>query len=111
MEAIVNVGMLKADKSAWLSNQDIRAAFVAEGVEVVSHTNYLTFKVGDEDTWIGRVLFERMGQVFRVSERLSQDCIAVLTLPSGVGELIGPNAAAWGAFNAEYFKGFEDGNI
>jgi hypothetical protein len=111
MEAIVNVGMLKADKSAWLSNQDIRAAFVAEGVEVVSRTNYLTFKVGEEDTWIGRVMFDGLEQVYRVSERLSQDCIAVLTLPQGEGELVGPNASAWGVFNPAYFKGFEDGNI
>lgn len=38
----------------------------------------------------------------RVSKALQQDCIA--TVIDGQGELIGPNAAAWGRFNPEFFR-------
>lgn len=52
--------------------------------------------------------------VFAVAERLGQDCIAVLyvgddgfTGDGETGELIGPRAAEWGAFNPEFFVRFE----
>ena len=52
--------------------------------------------------------------VFTVAERLQQDCIAVLyvgedgfTGDGETGELIGPRAAEWGAFDPQYFVRFE----
>jgi hypothetical protein len=41
---------------------------------------------------------------FDLCRVLEQDCVAVVDLDSGKGELIGPNAAAWGEFNPEYFR-------
>lgn len=38
---------------------------------------------------------------YEVAEALSQDCIAYHD--GRDGDLVGPNAAAWGAFNPEYF--------
>jgi len=45
-----------------------------------------------------------------LAESLEQDCIAVYHADgerAGTGELIGPRAAAWGAFNADFFTRFE----
>jgi hypothetical protein len=40
--------------------------------------------------------------VFQLARLLRQDCIA-LRWEDGSGELLGPNAAEWGAFNPAYF--------
>jgi hypothetical protein len=39
--------------------------------------------------------------VYQLAEALGQDCIAVYC--DGAGRLIGPNTAAWGEFNPEFF--------
>ena len=39
--------------------------------------------------------------IHKLAEILGQDCIAAYA--NGVGRLIGPRAAAWGAFNPEFF--------
>lgn len=41
--------------------------------------------------------------IYEASTALNQDCIAVSPDNGQTGELIGPNAAAWGEFNREYF--------
>ena len=41
--------------------------------------------------------------LYKVSEELKQDCIAVYRELTGGGALIGPRAAEWGPFNPEYF--------
>lgn len=38
---------------------------------------------------------------------LLQDCIAVYNATSWSGELVGPNAAAWGEFNPDFFLRYE----
>jgi hypothetical protein len=38
-----------------------------------------------------------------IADDLQQDCIAVYRPLTGKGALIGPKAAAWGAFNPEFF--------
>jgi hypothetical protein len=45
--------------------------------------------------------------VEELAVNLSQDCIAVFNVETGAGELIGPNAAAWGEFNPEFFIRFD----
>jgi hypothetical protein len=42
-------------------------------------------------------------ELFELSELLGQDCIAVYNATSWTGELVGPDAAAWGEFNPDYF--------
>jgi hypothetical protein len=42
----------------------------------------------------------------RLAYELDQDCIAVLNVSTNVGTLVGPNAAAWGEFNPEFFIRF-----
>lgn len=41
--------------------------------------------------------------LYDVACELKQDCVAV-AYSNGSGRLIGPNAAAWGEFNPEYFR-------
>lgn len=41
--------------------------------------------------------------VFKAAEALGQEAIAAYIPARRVGRLIGPNAAAWGAFNPEFF--------
>lgn len=42
-------------------------------------------------------------EFFRLARSLGQDCVAVLHEDTGLGALHGPNAAAWGDFNPEFF--------
>jgi len=44
--------------------------------------------------------------VYNLATQLSQDCIAVYQVEADNGALIGPNAAAWGEFNPEFFIRF-----
>jgi hypothetical protein len=44
--------------------------------------------------------------VYNLALNLSQDCIAVYQVDADNGSLIGPNAAAWGEFNPEFFIRF-----
>lgn len=46
-------------------------------------------------------------ELYRLSERLSQDCISVYYPAQGRGLLLGPRAADWGQFNIEKFERFE----
>lgn len=47
--------------------------------------------------------------VFELSADLQQDCIAVYNATSFSGALIGPNAAAWGEFNPDFFIRYDAG--
>jgi len=42
-------------------------------------------------------------RIHMLSDLLGQDCIAVYNPETGEGDLIGSRAAAWGAFNPEFF--------
>lgn len=47
-------------------------------------------------------------EMFELAQWVDQDCIAVYYATGWAGELIGPNAAAWGEFNPEYFIRFNE---
>lgn len=40
---------------------------------------------------------------YRICERFHQECVAVYNTGLQAGQLIGPQAEAWGEFNSEYF--------
>ena len=43
------------------------------------------------------------GALYRVAQRLQQDCIAVYDETLQRGQLVGPRASAWGTFNPSFF--------
>lgn len=47
------------------------------------------------------------GIVDRIARELEQDCIALRYDGTALGELIGPRAKEWGAFDPAYFIGIE----
>lgn len=47
--------------------------------------------------------------IFALAQATRQDCIAVYNATSFFGALIGPNAAAWGEFNPEFFIRYDAG--
>lgn len=47
-------------------------------------------------------------ELFELAVWLEQDCIAVYNATGWSGELVGPNAAAWGEFNPDYFIRFNE---
>jgi len=52
--------------------------------------------------WYSGELDDLRGQIYKLAKRLDQDCIAVF-VHEEFGELIGPNASAWGDFDPQYF--------
>lgn len=45
---------------------------------------------------------------YEICREINQDCVAVYFPLADRGELIGPNASAWGEFNHEFFYRFAD---
>ena len=101
MEVILNIGLARAGKSNISSGTVIR--------EVTEAFGAATFEWHRSDTEITAVvtvdaLPRTMGATaHHLALLLEQDCIAAYTPDSGGGFLAGPRAAAWGAFNPEFF--------
>ena len=47
-------------------------------------------------------------KLHQLAHQLHQDCIAVLYPVQGRGELVGPSAGAWGAFDLAMFQRFDE---
>lgn len=56
------------------------------------------------DTWS---IAETRQELFELAQFLEQDCVAVYNPSAFSGELVGPNAAAWGEFNPEFFLRYD----
>jgi hypothetical protein len=69
-----------------------RADFLADGVMVPRLVAGI-----DTDDW-------GADEVHHLATQLQQDCIAVFYPAQGRGELVGPGATAWGAFDLAQFK-------
>lgn len=96
MNATLNIGLK--------TNKDARVP-VHHAITVFPRFTFRDSRVADsatEQTLIARLEGITRDDVHVAAILLEQDCIAVLW-DSGQGELIGPNAEAWGAFNPDYF--------
>lgn len=106
MEVILNIGLAVDATSI--------AAHVA--LEIVKANGMLVkkskvFQSDTEPTLVvtaimtGHDSVENTRAIYRTAAGLGRDCIAVYTkLPiQNYGALVGPRAAAWGAFNPEFF--------
>ena len=102
MEVILNIG-LNTNAGTTIEALDAIQAVADAGFHVVSTE---TFQWLSEPTLV--VTADDRDQagfdnsVFELARRLQQDCIALFTA-EGYGDLLGPNAAAWGEFNPEFF--------
>ena len=88
-------------KRALFAARALRAAgFVSDGGQV--------FRSDSEPTLVVKVqvpggFFGANWAVFKLSETLGQDCIGMYSPGLKTGKLVGPEAAAWGDFNPEFF--------
>jgi hypothetical protein len=101
MDLILNIGLARTGNSNIGSGTVIRevtAAFGAAAFEFRHSDTELTC-VASVDA-----LPRTMGSTLHhLALLLGQDCIAAYSPDSGAGFLVGPRAAAWGAFNPEFF--------
>jgi len=99
MTTTVNIG-LNVSGGTNLTSVEVQAALINVGAATVVDAQI--FQSNTEETLVfelGAALTPE--QAFAVSAALGQDCIAQYS--NGVGGLYGPNAAAWGDFNPEFF--------
>lgn len=61
-------------------------------------------ETGDEATVVFATPGVNFMPLMRLIRELQQDCVAVYDSDNGRGELVGPNAAAWGDFDLAAFR-------
>ena len=105
MKAILNIGLARngsVDLNVGEVLLAVKSRLVVKSWEqVISNT---------EATIVAEVEGPVLSSTYAIARRLGQDCIAVWQPNTEVGRLIGPNAAAWGEFNLEFFL-LLDGSI
>ena len=111
MRIELNIGLEVANGDNSQAARNQRAALAL----VVLETNFgHRAESSTEDTLIVQMSVPSEGMaefqttVFDLSVGLYQDCIAVYNATAMSGELIGPNASAWGAFNPDFFIRFDE---
>ena len=125
MQVELNIGLDIKGQSNSLANCNVRAAqalgFLKELIGPIEsrrqlsqyEDNYGVLQL--EDSLVVRFELPRAWGVIDVSgvayvlaQNLEQDCIAVYFHDLDRGNLIGPNAAAWGEFDYNYFNRYDD---
>ena len=106
---LLNIGMARKGQPDLTTGQ-VRAALVREDISLLQHATHVSTT---EQTFVARVILPAspdtrheaaegdVQALYRVAQRLSQDCIAAWDGSAGI--LVGPNAAAWGEFNGKFF--------
>ncbi len=99
--ATVNIGLDASDKRGKVSAAQV-LAFLMARVRVIA---WRISNAGAERTLIVQVDAPlTIAQAHTVCNLFDQDCVAQSTNNGATGELIGPRAAAWGAFDSRYFQ-------
>lgn len=104
MEVTLNIGLARA------GNSNIGVGTVLREIEQ-SGFRLRQYNIQHSDTEITVVARVTPGYSYtpvaaraeHLANALGQDCIAVYHPATGHGYLAGPRAAAWGAFNPDYF--------
>ncbi len=114
----LNIGLNIAGSANLQSMRDSRAQFALDVLRATAITQNILgarrAQSGTEDTLIVKLSVssgaeQRLRAVIDdLATTQCQDCIAVYNATSWSGELVGPNAAAWGEFNPEYFIRFSE---
>lgn len=101
MNALLNVGLIRANAAGYVKVRDILSQCS------IHHVNVHGARVDiaePEDTLVLHVSNIDADKLYSMSLALDQDCIAVYDLHACSGALIGPNAKDWGKFNPDFFK-------
>lgn len=106
MKAIINIGLARKGLPDLPIGEVLRTLKEAK----IDVEFWLTRSSDTEETLVATVSGPVLSASYIVAQRLDQDCIAVYDPRSDIGRLIGPNAAAWGSFNPEFFL-LLDGSI
>lgn len=105
MTYLINIGLDRTGDTSLSPAQAVAAINLRPGLSLWEHT---VQESDTELTVVARVshlgMFTDVNrEFFRLARALGQDCVAVLHEDTGRGALHGPNAAAWGDFNPEFF--------
>ncbi len=98
---LLNIG-LRRNGEGELSIGSIHATLAANDIHIVRWAEVEEGK--SEPTYIGLVEGASRDRIERVAMELGQDAIAVYDLKAAKGELIGPKARGWGAFDRQLFQ-------
>lgn len=109
MKYILNIGMNRSMKGTiapegTVTQRDVVTALAAAGVKLLSLEAVYSLP---EPTWVCVVDAGSALPIYKVSEALDQDCIAMGSYANGAwftGTLVGPRASEWGKFNPAFFK-------
>lgn len=96
---ILNIGL----ETTHGGKLDPRAAFVAIAGKAPGAVHCGVHASDSEPTLVVVVEDLQQTALHRLAENFAQDCIAVYDTRAKRGRLIGPRAAAWGAFEPAYF--------
>ena len=105
----LNIGLDEAGSANLQGQRNARAAFALSLAEIAGYVlASRRAQSATEDTLIVRMAIGKIDKLFAdrmhaLAVDLYQDCIAVYDATNYSGELVGPNAAAWGEFNPEFF--------
>lgn len=102
MSYMMNIGMAREGKPDLTEKEVILALFANN----VNPSDYALHQSDTERTFVvacwGNVMSD-FDDICRMSVGLQQQCIATYDFAVRTGQLIGPDSAAWGKFNPEFF--------
>lgn len=101
LEALVNGRVVAIEPASVKQNLELTLGLsIARTTLVESHTEQTLVVVAEP--WAGS-RGQQLYDVYQLAVAFNQDAIAYYDDADGYGELIGPNAKAWGSFNSEFF--------
>lgn len=98
---LLNVGLAVGSDKSIDSNTALRALFALG----LAPLGYAVHQSDSEATLVVSVpsYSADLRTLHTLAVVLQQDCVAAFDIERGVGELVGPRAAAWGTFDPEFF--------
>lgn len=119
MKTLINLGLAVSGAHAHTAEQAL-VALARERISVIRHE---TFMSDTELTLVAEIDLPAVpdtrhplasgdyGALYRVAQRLQQDCIAVYDETLQRGQLVGPGATKWGTFNPSFFLNLDGSKL
>lgn len=106
---VLNIGLAREGKSNVGTGTALRELLNLERMSANDELIDYSVQQSETETTVVAIVDIRgnpadvLTKVFRLSQVLEQDCIAMYNLVTKEGALVGPRAGKWGAFNPEFF--------